>query len=194
MEWDGPITYLFQRDNPVRSDNEREQSVKNHFHQYQKGRQVFLDGPYQSMLIIESDIIPPIDTLTRLDALNVDLAYGCYVFQENPVVNVFERYYADLPGHPRARNVGQSLSVRGKWEESLTAGIVACSGGGLGCVLIKRHVLEAVDFRIGWPESKAHCDSYFTIDVYESDYTMKADTRVICGHKSKEGVISWPET
>lgn len=196
LEWDGPISYLFQRDNPVSCEDPREQAIKNHLHQYQRGREAFLAGPYQSILIIESDIIPPRDTIKRLSELDVDLAYGCYVFQGSPVVNVFERYYADRPDYlkrPRARNIGQSLTVRGLWEESLTRGVVECSGGGLGCILIKRHVLKAVDFRIDWPTSKAHCDSYFTIDCYQSDYTMKADTRVICGHKTKEGITKWPE-
>ena len=200
LEWDGPISFLLQRDNPVRCDDPREQGVKNHLHQYRRGRKAFLDGNYEGMLVIESDIIPPKDTLTRLAALDVDLAYGCYTFQVSPVVNVALRYGSPpgnigmvKPAPYKARNVGESLSTRpGLWDAAIEQGVVDCSGAGLGCVLIKRRVLQEIDFRIGWPESKAHCDSYFTIDAYKADFTMKADTAVFCGHKTVDGNIKYP--
>jgi hypothetical protein len=192
LEWGGALSVLFQRDNPVTCEDPREQAVRNHYHQYKRGRSAFLAGSYDAMLVIESDIVPPKDTLTRLFSLQADLAYGCYYFQKNDVVNVFERYQVS-PGQPPARNIGESLSVRGLWPGAVAQGVIECSGGGLGCVLIQRHVLEAISFRIGWPESKAHCDSYFTIDVYKAGYSMKADTGVLCGHKTEEGVIKTPE-
>lgn len=191
LEWDGPLTHVFQRDNPTplpaspQKGEARAVGVANHLHQYRRGRVLFLESRCDAMLVIESDIIPPPDALLRLAALDVDLAYGAYLFRVSPVVNVFERYQEG------ALNVGESLTVRHRWPWARQQGVVDCSGAGLGCVLIKRHVLEAVDFRVS-PLGKAHCDSFFTEDVYRAGYSMKADTRVLCGHKCEDGEVLWP--
>jgi len=190
LEWDGPLTWVLQRDNP-QPGTDRATGVRNHLHQYQRGRETFLAGRYDAMLVIESDIIPPPDTLKRLAALECDVAYGCYMFRNSPVVNVFERYYAYTSGK-KAVNVGESLTVRGLWPWALQMGQVECSGAGLGCVLIRRHVLEKIDFRILHNTRGVHCDSWFTNDVYDGGYRMRADTRVLCGHKREDGVILWP--
>ena len=183
LVWPGPLSLLMQRDNPHEGDG-----VANHLHQYQRGRDHFLKGDYDAMLVIESDIIPPANTLGHLAALAADVAYGCYMLRAapaQPVVNVFEKY-------PKpARNQGESLTVRGLWAQAVRQGIVECSGGGLGCTLIARHVLEAIPFRMG--ETRTWCDHYWTRDVYQAGYTMKADTTVQCGHKCPDGLVLWPE-
>lgn len=187
LEWGGPLSFLLQRDNPGPN------GIVNHLHQYTRGREVFLLGPYDAMLIVESDIIPPPDALTRLAALDCDVAYGVYVFRSkvSPVVNVFERY-PDNNGRP-ARNAGESLTVRGLWRQAQRRGVVPCSGGGLGIILVKRHVLKAVPFALpddGDP--RTFCDTPWTQAVYQAGYTMRADTRVICGHKDTDGEVLWP--
>lgn len=191
LEWDGPISYLFQRDNPVtadEADDQRVRGVLNHLHQYQRGRDVLLRGDYDAMLVIESDIIPPPDTLRRLAALDTDIAYGAYLFRNTPVVNIFEFY------HEGARNIGESLTVRGLWDDAKRKGVVRCSGAGLGCTLIKRHVLEAIPFRVLDPQlnPRVHCDSWFTVDAYKYGFEMYADTAVRCGHKREDGEVLWP--
>lgn len=181
LEWNGATTNLFQRDNPYADGH------KNILHQYQRGRATFLAGRWDAMLVIESDVIPPADTLRKLAALKADLAYGHYVFRGSPTqCNIFERY----PG--QAKNHGEALSVwPDKYLRAMREVTVQCSGGGLGCVLIKRHVLEQIDFRRP-DEKSADCDTYFTMDVYAAGFTMWADLSVRCGHKTAEGAILWP--
>lgn len=195
LEWEGPITHLFQRDNPQPEQRDKlKRAVRNHLHQFERGREVFLAGRYEAMLIIESDIIPPKDALTRLAALDCDIAYGVYVFRnsrygDEGVVNVFERY---KPWPEMTRNEGESLTVRKLWDWARKQGVVECSGAGFGCVLIKRHVMEAIPFRTEWPLNGAHCDTFWTRDAYQAGYKMLADTAVICGHKDENGSIQWP--
>lgn len=178
LEWDGPITWVFQRDNP--GDDGRE----NITHQYQQGRRRFLASDADALLVIESDIIPPPDALQRLAALDADVAYGVYRFRVSDVVNIFERY----PGRPR--NIGESLSIHPeKLAAARRVGVTACSGAGLGCTLIRRHVLAAIDFRM---EDGAHCDSYFNTDVLRAGFRQMADMNVVCGHKNEAGEILWP--
>lgn len=178
LRWDGPLTWVLQRDNP-HSDGRL-----NILHQYQIGRERFLAGDDDAMLIVESDIIPPPDALEKLAALRADVAYGVYRFRASDVINIFERY----PGEPR--NEGESLSLHPrKLERALSARRTACSGGGLGCVLIRRHVLKEIDFRLG---ETAHCDTYFNRDVLRAGYSQVAEMSVVCGHKREDGVILWP--
>ncbi len=102
----------------------------------------------------------------------------------DPVVNILERYQAP------ARNPGESLTLRGLWAEACRQGVIECSGGGLACVLVRRHVLEAIDFR---SEDGVWCDTFWTRDVFAAGYSMKASTDVLCGHIDSDGEILWPE-
>lgn len=180
LEWDGALSYLIQRDNPYPGDGRA-----NILHQYQQGRQVFLRGNWDAMLVVESDIIVMPDALTRLAAQDADLAYGLYVFRSEPqMVNLFERY----PG--KARNHGESLTVSlAKYAAFLEKGSAPVSGGGLGLVLIRRKVLEQIDFR--HEGEVTHCDSFFTMDVYAAGFTMQG-VATRCGHKTPEGQVLWP--
>jgi len=178
LSWPGPLTWVVQFDNPTTDGR------LNILHQYQVGRQRFLAGDDDALLVIESDIIPPPAALVKLAALDCDVAYGVYRFRVSDVINIFERY----PGRPR--NEGESLSLYpGKLRRALSAGRTACSGGGLGCALIKRRVLEMIDFRL---EATAHCDTYFNRDVLRAGFRQMADMSVVCGHKHVDGTILWP--
>lgn len=178
IRWSGPLNWIFQRDNPT------DDSRLNILHQYQSGRERFLAGDDEALLVVESDIIPPPDAIQKLAALDADVAYGVYRFRVSNVINVFERY----PGRPR--NEGESLSLHPhKLRRAVSAGRTACSGGGLGCALIKRHVLERIEFRL---EDTAHCDTYFNRDVLRGGFSQMAEMSVVCGHKREDGVILWP--
>lgn len=189
LEWDGPLSHLLQRDNPhFETRDKLKQRVLNHLHQYQRGREVFLSGRFDAMLIVESDIIPPRDALIKLAALESDIGFGVYRFRLSNVVNIFELY----PGKPRA--VGESISIRpGRLEAAVKAGVVNCSGAGFGCTLIRRHVLETIPFRVEWPKNGGHCDIPFVRDAMRHGFVMMADMSVICGHKDEDGQILWPD-
>lgn len=181
LENAGPLTLHLQRDNPYPDGRE------NITHQYQAGRRAFLAGDYDAMLVVESDIIPPPDTIQRLAELKADVAYGHYVFRTTPISNVYERY----PGQPR--NEGESLSIAPKkYKKAMQAGKVACSGAGLGCALIQRAVLERFDFRHVAGDG-GFCDTWFNRDVLRAGLIQRADMNLMCGHKHEDGQIGWPK-
>jgi len=186
LEWDGPLSWIFQRDNPADGSTPGGGRV-NILHQYQKARERFLLGNDDAMLVVESDIIPPADALVKLANLDADCAYGVYRFRSPQVIiNIFERY----EGKPR--NMGESLSVHPKKLANARRRVrVPCSGAGLGCTLIKRHVLQRIQFRFEG-ELGAHCDTFFNRDVLQAGYSQMADMSVACGHKTEEGEILWP--
>jgi hypothetical protein len=178
LQWHGPIRFVFQRDNPYPVGRD------NILHQYQQGRDLFLRGDDDAMLVVESDIIPPPDALQKLAAIEADVAYGVYMFRNSPVINIFERY----PGTPR--NEGESLSIHpDKLQQAVKSGVIPCSGGGLGCALIRRRVLEMFDF---WHGETGCCDTYFNREVMRAGLDQVADMSVICGHKDEFGTVIWP--
>lgn len=178
LEWDGEITHVFQH---APQTGDARQDILN---QYQRGRELFLSTPATHMLVIESDIIPPRDTLTKLMELDADCAYGVYRFRNTPVINIFNKY------SPGARNPGEPLDNHPhKLRRALQAQRIECSGAGLGCVLIKRHVLKNISFRLA---PNAHCDTWFNLDVFRGGYSQRADMTVVCGHKDEHGAILWP--
>ncbi len=189
LEWEGPITHVFQRDNPTSSGK------ANHLHQYQRGRELFLKSQAEALLVIESDIVPPKDALKKLARLEADLAYGVYNFRckHSETVNIFERY-PDNSGQ-RARNPGESLSLHPDLlAMAIWNGKYDCSGGGLGCILIKRRVLEAIDFRSNdQANPRAFCDSFFTADAYAQGFSMQAEMSVVCDHIGEDGTVFHPE-
>jgi hypothetical protein len=179
LEHDGPLTTVFQH-TPQTGNSHRDI-----LRQYRLGRDIFLASDADYLMVIESDIIPPKDTIKKLISLDADITYGVYVFRASEVINVYERY----PGEPR--NVGSSLSLsKQKLQRAVKARRTKCSGGGLGCALIKRHALTDIQFRI---EDTAHCDTYFNRDALRAGLNQMADMSVICGHKREDGVILWPE-
>ena len=188
---DGAVTLVLQRDNPRRTDDARADGWSNHLHQYQRGLELFLASRCEALLVIESDVIPPPDTLVRLMALPADVAYGCYVFRQGTgdVVNILERYYQ----WPRqARNMGESLTVRGLWGAALAKGVIDCSGSGLGCVLIRRHVLEQAPFLEA--PGGGFFDWHWTQTVYAQGWRMMADCNLHCGHVTPDGRVLWPSS
>ena len=88
-------------------------------------------------------------------------------------------------------HVGNPLSAK-PWvmERAVREGVFPCSGAGLGILLIRREVLEKIDFH--WDE-QAFCDTPFTEEVLRARFSQAADMGVICGHKDADGSVSWPE-
>ncbi len=185
VEWEGPITRVFQTDNPTAD------GITNHLHQFVRGRETFLAGRYDAMLIIESDIVPTKEALKKLAGLNVDMAYGVYIFRQklSNTVNIFERY-PDNSGR-RAKNTGESLSCK-PWLlwRAIREGKWPCSGGGFGCLLIRRRVLEKINFHL--EDGHGYCDTPFTQEAYTAGFSMQAEMSVLCDHIDKDGTVFKP--
>ena len=203
LEWDGPLTFVFQRDNPKPTPEgatERERhavGVANHLHQYQKGRETFLRGDYDALLVIEDDMIPPPDALKRLAAVmaknrSCKVVHGVYEYRHGvKVVNILKRYY---PWPKQARNPGESLSTQpGQLKDAQRKGVIDCSGSGLGCILIDREVVERIPFDEHPRDKECYFDFPWTMAVYQHPYRMMADMSVECGHIDESGEVLMPK-
>lgn len=179
---------LFTRHNPARTGS------YNILFNYRQGRKAMLDGDYDAMLTVESDMIIPSYALRKLALVDADIALGLYVHRHWEDVN-FSPFNAQP--FPMSDNPLAPLFLsddKQSWP-LLWGQTVRVSGSGLGCALIHRRVLEAIQFQIftfGGKWIPADCDTFFHADALDKGFTIKCDTSVVCGHKRPDHVILWP--
>lgn len=193
-------------------DNTHPEPYVNITHNYNVARQAALDGGYDAMLSIECDMIVPPDTIQRLIDCESDIAYGLYVFRHG-----FYRWsaYTELGlfgGWSISRNPAEAKAAWGK--------VIDVAGVGLGCTLIRRHVLEQVPFRLydgnddDWiiseyaeqaarvgldlsqPKHKMFANDWlFAMDAQHYGFTQRCDLGLVCGHLSYKPfpLALWPD-
>ena len=182
LDWPYPLEWLFKA-----NDNPHDNGKDNITHNYNAARQAALSGGYDALLSIESDVIVPSDALSRLAELEADIGYSLYCWRRG-------RYrwsaYTELNN-----TTGKSICEgpdrgRESWGRAMDV-----AGVGLGCTLIKRRVLESLEFRVE-ERTKAHisCDWWFAIDAVKMGFSQRADLGIVCGHASYTPTprIIWP--
>jgi hypothetical protein len=183
IQWSDPIDYWL-----TANDNPHQEPYENIAHQYNKARAMVLDGKYDALLTIESDMIVPPDTLQRLVACDIGVAYGLYVFRHTK--HTWSAYTSI------AERSGRSLSEDADTARELFGRVVDVEGVGLGCTLIRREVLERVSFRL-FDETpyKTACDWVFAYDCKQAGITQRCDLGVVCGHQTYKPypMILWPD-
>lgn len=175
--WQGRLDYLFMRG----GEDPNKGKVENVSIKYRMGQDVFLRGDYDAMLTVEQDMVLPPNALWRLSRVQADIVYGLYCFRNGtPIWNVF----AELDeGHGQSVfQVNPRIAKRG-WGQ-----VIDCVGLGLGCTLIRRHVLETIEFRYSDPFC---CDWMLALDAQRAGFSQKADLGTVCGHINPPDIL-WP--
>ncbi len=181
LEHDGPLDWLF-----VANDNPHERPYDNITHNYERARRAALEGGYDFLLTIESDMVVPPGAIDQLLACDADVAYGLYVFRHgrrtwSAYTTLEERHGVSLSEDaPRARR---------EWGK-----VIDVAGVGLGCALISRKVLRTIDFRMG-DNDRVSNDWQFALNLQEAGYSQRAHLGVVCGHHSYKPwpQIIWPD-
>ena len=153
---------------------------------YQYARKKVLDEGYDALLTVEHDIIIPADGLQKLWDIDKPVAYGVYIFRGSKnIVNAFRMVKADNPD--------MSISnFKGMLAESLKRVVVETSGTGNGCTLIRREVLEKIEFRQS--DNGSYCpDMPFSTDCMRKGIKQFAHFGVLCGHVVDSGTL-WLNT
>jgi hypothetical protein len=183
LDWQEPIDFLL-----AANDNPYDQPYLNITHQYNKARQLTLDGGYDYLFTVESDMIIPPDTLKRLTAQSCGVAYGLYVFRHTQ---------HNLSAYTAMEQLnGVSLSddperTRREWGK-----VINVAGVGLGCTLISHNTLRRIKFRLlDDAPTKTACDWVFALDCQANGITQRCDLGVVCGHQSYTPypLILWPD-
>jgi len=142
-----------------------------------------LNNGYDYVLMVDSDIIVPKNTITDLLSDNVPIVLGCYPRKSNP--SKFELFKLGKPDFTDE----QRFTV----EEVLNNEdhLVPIKGGGFGCVLIKSSLLHKLTYPyfryVIYESEKAFLseDLYFCVKVLNQNISIYSDNRVICKHIKK---------
>jgi hypothetical protein len=172
----------YQHDQPSKD------GYNNVTHNYVKARQHFLKTDCDAFLAVEDDIIVPEHAIVALAEMNVDVAMGVYCLRQKPNHrwNTFVTVADDEGLSITQDNVHRATKLAMNQEIAEVAGV------GLGCTLIKRHVLENIQFE---RRGNASNDWYFSIDCQKQGYGQFAHFGVLCGHMMLKGsqYILWPD-
>lgn len=184
QEYTGEFNVHFRvgPDNPDIHKNEKV------LEQYQFARQMALDGGYDALMCVESDIILPPDALQKLTALETDIAYGLYVFRHG------RRQWSAYTFLKSTKGV--SLSDDPEAAKARWGTVMEVAGVGQGCTLIHRRVLERIEFRL-WPGTPwtVAPDWMLAYDAQQLGFRQVCDLSLVCGHMLKKPypAIIWPD-
>lgn len=159
---------------------------------YQYARQMLLAGDYDALLTVESDVIVPPDALELLSAAmteGVGVVYGLYCLRGS---NTHE-WNLHRPDRPGGRfPMSHSFSKKGH-APHFWGGVHEVGGVGLGCTLIRRFVLERLDFRHDPTNPAMYCDYYLALDAFQAGIRQRGHCGVVCGHiRHDEQDVLWP--
>jgi hypothetical protein len=173
------VTFEFMRE----GDDPTSHRWVNVTRKYQVARRMCLDGNYDALLCVEDDQIVQPHFLRQLDSLGADIAYANTVTRHAPhnsaatiVCGPGDGDYLSYDMRPEA--------MREAWGR-----VIPVIGCGLYCTLIRRHVLEAIDFEL---RGSRACDFYFAYDADKAGFTQLYDTRLLCGHVMEDGRAVYP--
>lgn len=179
LDWPEPMPIIFGRE-----DNPLTEHYVNLTAKHNRVRQMVLDGGFDALFLVEYDMILPQDALLRLVNLPFDVSYGLYC-ERHKLHRWLSFFYID-------EFAGVSYSQ--DEERAKAAWGMACQtdGVGLGCTLIKRDVLEQIEFR-SHPTNNVADDWLFALDVKKKGFTQGHDFGVKCGHITHTGDVIWPD-
>lgn len=147
-----------------------------------ESRNVFRDKVinegYDYFLSLEQDVIPPVDVIERLLSHNLKIVTAVYFHYKKEF-----GYGAPVltPVLFTDGGLGWNKIRFMRFEDVDKDGLIEVAGCGVGCVLMRRDVLERVRFRYD-PEHDAFDDVYFSMDSKEHGFKIWCDTSVKCKH------------
>jgi len=149
-----------------------------------EARRMALDGGYDALVTVDSDIIVPHDALEKLTSVHAGVVYGLLVLR-------FPPYHWNVTPRMRPRGEVHFLTADAEAARAAWGKVIPCEGHGQAIGLIRKHVLETIEFRNPHPDLRAQ-DWYFSFDCQRLGFSQMAHLGVVCGHIDGE-VIYWPD-
>lgn len=147
-------------------------------------RKYFLDGDYDYLLSLESDVIVPERTIIqRLINHEKDIVCGMYEIGPRgypyPLLQVLSK---DIVNPKNNDLVARQMT----WPEIfafMDGTVKRIFHAGLGCTLISRKILENFTFHCHPENTAVHADSIFAMDMNNNGIPIFVDTGLMCIHR-----------
>jgi glycosyltransferase involved in cell wall biosynthesis len=143
-------------------------------------RKIAIDGDYDYMFSLESDIMCPHDAIQRLMIHNLPVTTGLYLIGDKKH-NTFLPCVTLLEFKPEINMYGTRLLKLQEVQEFIQPGVKQVAAGGFGCCLIARSVFTKITFMYE-PHLDGHSDIWFFNECFRQRFPVVVDTEVKCDH------------
>ena len=182
-----------QIDTVFLTDGDDEGRWENLLRKLNGARGMALCQGYDALLTVESDIIVPPDALEKMASVDTDVVYGLFVLR-------FPPYHWNVATRMRPLGEVEFLSQDQEAARAAWGSAIECEGHGQGICLMKRDVLQVIEFRNPKPELRAQ-DWFFSFDCQRLGFSQMAHLGVVCGHmelatrpeSTNWNAIYWPD-
>jgi len=152
-------------------------------------REEFLKGDYTHLFILESDVFIEKDTVQNLLDMDADVTNYTYLMKLNRFDEFSLCVQATKEGRSRMITPEQGRELINTGVKELGKDMLGDSmltHCGYGCTLVRREVLEKIDFRVGKMENgrRTFPDSMFHVDVIQEGFSNKLDTDWLPNHEN----------
>lgn len=140
-----------------------------------------IENGFDNVLWLDSDMLFPPNTLTKLEAYGMDMVTGLYVKRHEPVEPVL---YEKIEEPERGRD-GKLIANISAYHDYPCDSFFPVAGCGFGCVLTSTKLLKHVWDEYGpafTPYPWASEDISFCHRVNQLGYQIYCDSSVSCGH------------
>ncbi len=137
-------------------------------------REYALKNGYDYVLFVDSDVMIPKQTIEMLLSLNTDVACGA-------LLSVFEIDGKKTIAPILFKDLGDGNCQLYTYEGTVVPQVLEIGAASLGCTLVARKVLEAVDFRT-FGNSETREEMAFFVDARAKGFKCLAHTGVKCLH------------
>lgn len=149
-------------------------------------RKAFLKSDCTHLYFHDADMIPPYDIVERLLTHDRDIASGLYVMRKftEPIVPVM--------GLGLRVTECSDIREQGLFTNDNVQEVISV---GMGCMLIRREVLEKVCFRATsyYTHNKTSEDYQFCVDAFEAGFKKPVlDLSLPCWHVDSDGLANLP--
>jgi len=147
-------------------------------------REIFLNGGYDYLFSLESDIFPKPNIIDVLVSHCLDIVSALYMigFEHNntrmPCITI--DWY-----NKKTRTCGTQLLPPDKLMDYMNKGVKEIAAGGMGATLMYKDVVEKVPFTYV-PGLTGHSDVYWCNDARKLGYVIAVDTSALCEHKNSD--------
>lgn len=141
---------------------------------------------YDYILMVESDLFPPADTIQRLMRHGKRVAGGIYQIGHGD-----NKRWCLFKTVQKLGGLGTQLVGPDEQEAYFHKGLKQVHGMGVGCVLISKDIFErfpfwyssADDDRMAGEKIRKHPDVYFYLDLHNAGIDVFADTDLVIEHQ-----------